>query len=310
MVALLAGSITRSGCVTLVCLAARCSGIAPAGVATASRVTCLAGLSARRPTYLAWRMLPSGVQSANTISATSCGLTQRSGTPARRAQRLLPVEAVANGVFGVSSLSSRCFNSAAVLPDQPVPTLPAGTSWPLLVVHAEQQAADLLGRRIATAVGEAGDHELLALLRLQLQPAVGAARDVRRVVALGDDALELELFGRAHQVHRVGIECGAETHVLAGVLLRETLRAARAARAAARRANRGPRSRARRTRSSVMSRVALPSNAFCSALKCGQAPRARARPLHHRATCLSDFERRAAHRSAPASSTTSRARCA
>ena len=46
------------------------------GAFARSRPTSLACLSSRRPWNDAWRMLPSGVHSANAISATRRGLTQ------------------------------------------------------------------------------------------------------------------------------------------------------------------------------------------------------------------------------------------
>src|SRR4051812_21157459 len=75
--------------VSIVLLLAGVSGRADAGGAFArSRPTLRASLSSRRPWYDAWRMLPSGVHSVNTISATRVGRTQWSSAAGRVIQRV------------------------------------------------------------------------------------------------------------------------------------------------------------------------------------------------------------------------------
>ena len=89
-----------------------------------SRFTALASLSLRRPTNLACRTCCSGVQSANSTSATSCGFTQCCKAASRVAQRCLCSGFVPNGDVATSIFFSRVFSLAAVSAVQPVPTLP------------------------------------------------------------------------------------------------------------------------------------------------------------------------------------------
>ena len=98
----------------------------PAGMPPLSRVTWSAGLSLRRPRNMAWRTWPSGVQSANATSATSCGLTQRSAAGARAPSGWARAAAAANGGFGDLELRQPLLQVAPrSCAFQPVPTLPA-----------------------------------------------------------------------------------------------------------------------------------------------------------------------------------------
>src|SRR5206468_8925014 len=51
----------------------------------------------------------------------------------------------------------------------------------------------------AVGIGEADDHELLAIAAFDLEPAAAAPRSVRVGPALRDDALELEAAGLAQE---------------------------------------------------------------------------------------------------------------
>src|SRR5262245_19862914 len=77
-----------------------------------------AGLSLRRPLKAAWRTLPSSVQPANSISATSSG----------RAQCMLAslrgVAPEANGLLSLSTALSLGSTSRITRPLKPVPTRP------------------------------------------------------------------------------------------------------------------------------------------------------------------------------------------
>src|SRR5207244_10587366 len=53
--------------------------------------------------------------------------------------------------------------------------------------------------RAAVGIGEADDHELLAIAAFDLEPAAAAPRSVRVGPALRDDALELEAAGLAQE---------------------------------------------------------------------------------------------------------------
>ncbi len=185
------------------------------GASASSRTICLAGLSSRSASKLAWRMLPSGVHSAKLTSATSCGLTQRSLPAARLAdQRDFFAGAgwCGEGRFVLLDLQQPAFQLGRGL------GIPAGADAADrdqiagLVVHAEQQAADLGRVALVGAVGEAGDDEFLAQLALELEPGGGAGGDVRRVAALGDQALELHAAGRGQDVGRVAGKIGAVPH--------------------------------------------------------------------------------------------------
>src|SRR5919106_4172698 len=87
-----------------------------------SRTTSSGLLSSRSPRYRGCRSLPCGVHSVKAISATSCGFTQctpRRGGPSP-----------ANGEVAVSSCASFLPRRCKVSVSNPVPTLPAYTSFP------------------------------------------------------------------------------------------------------------------------------------------------------------------------------------
>lgn len=72
--------------------------------------------------------------------------------------------------------------------EEELPRRPAKRYPPRVVVHGEQQAADLASG--SGAHGEAADHELLPPLALHLKPGVGADSAVRRVESFGHDAFQ------------------------------------------------------------------------------------------------------------------------
>ncbi|MNS99683.1 hypothetical protein D3C72_1340920 [compost metagenome] len=84
--------------------------------------------------------------------------------------------------------------------------------FPAGLVDGQQQRtqphARALGRRVAN------DGELLALGALDLDPAVRAARHVRRRLALGHDSLQAHLAGGRHQVGGRHVESLAEPQAL------------------------------------------------------------------------------------------------
>src|SRR5260221_3080366 len=69
---------------------------------------------------------------------------------------------------------------------------------------AEQKRAE--PDAAAGRIGPADDRQLFAALAFDLEPALAAARPVRRIGALGDDALELHLAGLAME----GVAVAAE----------------------------------------------------------------------------------------------------
>src|SRR5260370_38766260 len=69
---------------------------------------------------------------------------------------------------------------------------------------AEQERAE--PDAAAGRIGPADDRQLFAALAFDLEPALAAARPVRRIGALGDHALELHLAGLA--MERVAVAPG------------------------------------------------------------------------------------------------------
>ena len=75
-------------------------------------------------------------------------------------------------------------------------------------MHAEQQGADAPAR--ALRLGEATDHELLSVAKLQLDPVGAALRTVGRALALADQPFEAEPSGRFEQRCGLSLERLAE----------------------------------------------------------------------------------------------------
>ena len=117
------------------------TGVALLGLAGLSASTSAAGLSSRSPLKAAWRTMPSAVQPANSISATSSGLSQ--WTSGSFVGAPMPV----NGDFVVSTAFSRgssclTFGCAVARADA------ADIGEVLAAMNANQQRAE-------TAVGRA-----------------------------------------------------------------------------------------------------------------------------------------------------------
>ena len=124
-------------------------------------------------------------------SATSCGSTQRSlpGAAARPAAALGRGAGVERRRLGLD------LRPAALAAARRGLRVPAGAD--VAGVDAARRSSSWtpssrlpISAARAAAVGEAADDELLALLALELEPGLGAARDVGRVGALGDHAFE------------------------------------------------------------------------------------------------------------------------
>ena len=128
-------------------------------------------------------MLPPSVQPANSISATSSGFSQCTSRVFFGAS--LPP----NGLLSEAAGLQRRHDAAdGILPE-------AGAD------HADEgqmvAAIDAGHQRAEFSVGglPAAEHDLLPAADLGLGPAFGAAGAIGRVELLGDDALELQLFG-------------------------------------------------------------------------------------------------------------------
>ncbi len=137
------------------------------------------------------------MNSANSTSATSCGSTHTISSLRTR------------GIFGTCP-NGRCLAPERLqLLEQPADlgVVEAGADVPdvrqlAALVHREDQRAERR-RATAAALRVAGDEELLAPVRLDLQPVARApALEVPRVGALGHDPLELLLRSRPRAAPR------------------------------------------------------------------------------------------------------------
>ena len=161
------------------------------------RTTSRARLSSRSPWKRGWRRRPSRVHSVKPTCPTSSGSAQRAPrgpsppakgevAPLPRAQ--LAAEAPQQGVVEARPDLARVAQLARCRRGSP---------------RAARRAPSR-----ALRLGPPRDHELLALLALQLQPVARARRAIRRVGALGDDALPARARRRAPGAPR-RCRCGA-----------------------------------------------------------------------------------------------------
>ena len=235
--------------------AARARSSAGAGV---SASTSAAGLSSRRPLNAAWRIAPSPVKPANSISATSSGLTQwiagrlpRRAGAGERARRRSPAPSASAGARRPCRGRSPC---------RPGRRGPAGRR----------------GRRRRSASGTPrrwwssrrspprGPARHLALIQ-----ALAAARAVGRVEPLGDDALRDPCGRRSAAPRRRRSRNARHSGCAPPALGEQAPSAAPCARRAAGRA--GPRRRrtAGRRRRRSGRRSCRPTSAACRAAKSG-----------------------------------------
>ena len=258
----------------------------PAALAPSRASPSLAGLSARRPWKTAWRTWPSGVQSRERTSATSSGLTQRSPPAVRRDQRPGLTRLGIERRLGDLELRQPRVQVAPGL------RVPAGADVAGVAAarrpRRDSRAAGCRPRRAALARSvKPHDHELLALLALQLQPGLGAAGDVGRVGALGDDAFEAHAAAPPRaSAPASAVEVCAEAHAVAARCASTSCAQQRAARAQ-RHLAQVVAVEVRQVEHEVDDRLACAtlSKAFCRALKSGtpcvvhaRRSRRRARP--------------------------------
>ena len=159
-----------------------------------SRRTSSAGLSSRSPWNEGARRWPSCVHSANSTSATSLGSTQTTSP------------FFTFGIFGTTGNgdSSRRSGSSCSSSSRIVALVEARADVPdplplLAAMDAHHQRAEAAAA-LALALRVAADHELLAPVRLDLQPvAAASALGVARRRALGHHALEPLFLRRLEQ---------------------------------------------------------------------------------------------------------------
>ena len=143
-----------------------------------SLTTSRGDLSMRTPSNRGWRSLPCTVHSMKATCTTISGRTQC----ARRRGSPLPC---VNGVFGISSVSSRARRSRSSLRIETRADL-AGEDEVVAIEIADEQRAQ--ADAAALRIGESADDEFLRRLALHLQPVRRAAVLVGRVAAFRDHA--------------------------------------------------------------------------------------------------------------------------
>ena len=128
--------------------------------------------------------MPSAVKPANSISATSFGLTQVQSLPLRGA--FLPP----NGLSLVLRRVELFESPPALRALKPVPDL-AGMNKVIAAINADHERAQVAG-----AAAPAADDDFMAAAAFGLHPGFGAARLVGRIRALRNDAFEVEICRR------------------------------------------------------------------------------------------------------------------
>ena len=138
------------------------------------------GLSVRSPWNDGWRRIPSRVQFAYAISATSRGSTQ---IAPRRVDAGVDLK-------GGAPRRSASSSAAQVLARVRVESGPhaARINQGTVLVVPDQQGPDA-ARRLGV-LGESADDEFLARAAFRLEPVVAAARPVGRIAALGNDPFQ------------------------------------------------------------------------------------------------------------------------
>ncbi len=192
-----AANSTRSGWVIFTPAISSALLLAVGFLATTVTVCCvctsLAGLSPRSPRKAGWRNRPSVVRSVKAIWATSLGSTQCASLPMARGdvderRRLAPQL----GELGAEVVQRRAVKAGA-----DAPAIMQLAAFELAEQQGSERAALLVGDAVAA------DDELLVAEAFALQPAQRAARYVRLVQLLGDDAFKAEPA-------RLGEDLGAE----------------------------------------------------------------------------------------------------
>ena len=192
-----AANSTRSGWVIFTPAISSALLLAVGFLATMVTVCCvctsLAGLSPRNPRKAGWRNRPSVVRSVKAIWATSLGSTQCASR--------------ADGARDIDERATSCRRSLANLRAEVVErrAVEAGADAAAIVQLTAFELAEQQGsERAALLVGDAvaADDELLVAEAFALQPAQRAARHVRLVGLLGDDAFEAEPAGLGENLGR------------------------------------------------------------------------------------------------------------
>ena len=149
-------------------------------------------LSSRRPWNEAWRRMASAVHVGE--------------FDLRNELRLDPVHPFARDALRqrdrrirhVPEISSRLRSSDQLRGIEPGADAAGIAQFSLRIVIADEERAEAFPA--AVGIGEADDHELLAIAAFDFEPAAAAARPVGLGPALRDDALELEAAGLAKEV--------------------------------------------------------------------------------------------------------------
>ena len=167
-------------------------------MAGVSRATSFAGLSSRIPLNAAWRTSRSAVQSRKLASITILGATQTTSRRSRSwggggsiggrsaLQRLQPAPQLLRHRLRIAGADAAAIAQLAVL------------------VVADDQRPDGVAHDARKRI--AHHHELLPVGAFGLDPAFGAAGNIRRIGALRHDAFELHAAGLLQHQRAVVVE--------------------------------------------------------------------------------------------------------